>query len=366
MILFVLGTRPEAIKLAPLIKRVSEAGLEYKVCITSQHRELLLPFLEFFEIFPDINLDVMRENQDLFYLTSEIITRMKQVLKELEPKLLVVQGDTTTTFTASIAAHYLKIPIAHVEAGLRSKSLDDPHPEEMNRRLTDHISELLFAPTNQAQANLLREGIASEKIYVTGNTIVDAIHSIRKDPRYQELRLPISIHENQQLILITAHRRENFGVKMLGICRAIRELVAQFPNLVFAFPVHPNPNVKDVVEAKVNELERVHLLPPLAYLDMLRLIERSDLILTDSGGLQEEAPSFNKSLLVLRETTERQEGIDGGIAKLIGTNPQVIIDEVTSFFSEYNAAHKRPEMENPYGDGNACERIVSILIDHIS
>ncbi len=357
----VFGTRPEAIKLAPVVRELERQGIKYKVCLTGQHREMLDPFIEFFDIRVDYNLAIMRASQDLYHITTEVLVGLRKVLRRERPKALIVQGDTTTTFAATLAAFYEQIPIAHVEAGLRTYDKHNPFPEEMNRRLTDHLADWLFAPTVRARQSLLAEGIPPKKIHLTGNTIVDALHIILQDKRFQDVDPPITIPQDHRLLLVTAHRRESFGDRLEAICHAVKEIVEHRPEVEIVYPVHLSPQVREPVHRILDGIERVHLLEPLEYLPFLKLMEQAYLILTDSGGVQEEAPSFGKPLLVLRETTERPEGVERGVAKLVGTATERIVRETCTLLEDPIAYAKMAGPGNPYGDGRAAERIVQIL-----
>lgn len=361
-LLLVFGTRPECIKMAPIIKELQRQQIHFKVCVTSQHREMLKPFLKYFHIPVDYNLNIMRYNQDLYYITTQVLLKFQKVLELECPDIVVVQGDTTTTFAAALASFYKRIPVAHVEAGLRTGNIYSPFPEEVNRRLTDHISRWCFAPTERARKNLLREGISDKFIWVTGNTIVDAIQMVTKDRYFECLKLPITVPEGHKLIVVTTHRRENFGKGIENICYAIVELVKRHSDIEIVYPVHLNPNVRRTVLRILNGVERVHLLEPLNYLVLLKLIQQSYLILTDSGGIQEEAPTFRKPVLVLRDFTERIEGIEAGVAKLVGTEKDRIISETERLLKNKKAYKEMCKGINPYGDGKASERIVKILL----
>lgn len=362
-ILTVFGTRPEAIKLAPVIRGLARRGLPTRVCVTAQHRELLDPLLEFFELPAHYDLGIMEPDQDLFHVTTEALLKLREVLRREKPEMILVQGDTTTCFAAALAAYYEKVPIAHVEAGLRTGDKYGPFPEEMNRLLTDHLADWLFAPTDQAARNLQSEGLPQERIVVTGNTVVDALQIVRDDERFRALPLPIEIPKGRRLVLVTAHRRESFQRGLASICRALRELAERHDDIEIVYPVHLNPNVQKTVRGELEGVERVHLIPPLAYLPFLRLMEKSYLILTDSGGVQEEAPTFGVPVLVLREKTERPEGLEAGVAKLVGTDPERIVGEASRLLEDPEEHARMASMENPYGDGRAAERIVRALVE---
>ena len=366
MILFVIGTRPEAIKLAPVIREVDRLALIYSVCVTSQHRDLLRPFLELFNISADYDLDIMKADQDLFDITTANLSGLSKILdndllpEEKQISLVVVQGDTTSALSAALAAYYRKIPVAHVEAGLRTHDRYQPFPEEINRRLIDHISAIHFAPTEQAKSNLLAEGISASGIHVTGNPVVDALEIIKSDDHFEETPLPFHVEEDEKLVLVTIHRRENFGEPLLNVCQAIEEIVRKVSNAVIAMPLHPNPNVQQVVNDSLKQSDQVMLLPPLDYFTFLRTMERADLIVTDSGGVQEEAPSFETYVQVLRNKTERPEGIERGIAELVGTNKDDVVRAVLEFLNS-DLDQKLHFLPNPYGDGKASTRIADLL-----
>jgi len=368
-ILIVFGTRPEAIKLAPLARELKQHPGEFAttVCVTAQHREMLDQVLEFFEISPDHDLNIMRPGQDLFDVTCGALGGMKGVLEKVRPDWVAVQGDTTTCFAASLAAYYFQIKVAHVEAGLRSFNKYSPFPEEINRVLTGHVADLHLAPTERARQNLLREGIADSAIHVVGNTVIDALlHGVEK----VRDRSPESFggafagvdfrNFERKLILVTGHRRESFGEPFMNICRAIREL-AQRSDVMVVYPVHLNPNVRKPVFEILSGLDNVHLIEPLDYPSFIWLMDRSHLILTDSGGVQEEAPSLGKPVLVMREVTERTEGIDAGTAKLVGTNTEKIVAEAVTLLDDRTAYTAMANRVNPYGTGQTCAQIREIL-----
>lgn len=365
-VLTVLGTRPEAIKLAPMIYELERyPEIVSRVCVTAQHREMLDPFLDVFEIKPDYDLDIMQPNQNLFDVTTRALTGIKDVLETERPDIVLVQGDTTTAFAIALAAFYLKVPIGHVEAGLRTFDKYQPFPEEINRRLIGHLADLHFAPTLTAKANLLAEGIPEQRIYVTGNTVVDALLMILERTT-SEVCLPPEVSglaKDRRIILVTAHRRENFGERLANICHAIREIVAKASDVEVLYPVHMNPNVRNTVSSLLRGVERVHLIEPLNYVSFVHLMARSYLILTDSGGIQEEAPALKKPVLVLRECTERPEAIEAGAAKLVGTDPTRIVEETLHLLRDGDAYRRMASAPNPFGDGHAAERIVKILTE---
>jgi len=361
-LLVVFGTRPEAIKLAPVLRELARRGVEHRVCVTAQHRELLDPLLEFFEIPVDYDLGVMEPDQDLFHVTAETLRRLKGVLRREKPDLLLVQGDTTTCLAAALAAFYERVPVAHVEAGLRTHDPDCPYPEEMNRRLTDHLARWLFAPTPHAARNLRAEGLDEDRIFVTGNTAVDALLWALQDERFRSVPPPLGAPKDRRWVLVTAHRRESFSRGLPRICEALRALVERHPDVEVVYPVHPNPNVQGIVRRRLERVERVRLLEPLGYLPFLKLMAQAALILTDSGGIQEEAPSLGVPVLVLRERTERPEGLEAGVAKLVGTDPERIVEEASRLLTNPEERARMTRAKNPYGDGKAAERIVEILL----
>ncbi len=368
--LFVFGTRPEAIKLAPLIVKLKEEKNQFRsfVCVTGQHREMLDQVLEIFHIEPDYDLNIMKENQSLFYITAKTIKKLEKIMKEVMPDIVVVQGDTTTTFTASLSAYYMKTRIAHVEAGLRTEDKFNPFPEEINRRLTDSICDFYFAPTLRAKENLLKEGVEEGKIFVTGNTVIDALFLIlekQKDRKVQEemekrILKNYGITFKKRTVLVTGHRRESFGKDFEEICFGLR-MIAESTDAQIIYPVHLNPNVQKPVESILKNIKNVYLIKPLDYFSFVWLMTKSYLILTDSGGIQEEAPSLGKPVLVMRKKTERTEGIEAGTAKLIGTEREKIYSEALKLLEDERAYKIMAEGKNPYGDGRASERIVHVL-----
>lgn len=368
-VLTVFGTRPEAIKMAPLVKRLAVAeGFDARVCVTAQHREMLDQVLRLFEITPDYDLDIMKPGQTLSGITSEILTRIEAPLQDFKPDIVLVHGDTSTTLATSLAAYYQKIPVGHVEAGLRTGNLLSPWPEEANRKLTAAITRLHFAPTEQSRSNLLAENVAAGSIHVTGNTVIDALLLVRAkleaDPALASglaARFAPVLREGSRLILITGHRRENFGGGFERICEAITTLARRYPDADFVYPVHLNPNVREPVMRILGAIGNVHLIEPLDYLPFVYLMIRSFAILTDSGGIQEEAPSLGKPVLVMRDTTERPEAVDAGTVRLVGTGTEQIVAGVISLMDEPDAYRAMAYAHNPYGDGCACERIQKVL-----
>lgn len=371
-ILLVFGTRPEAIKMAPLVKEFQKdtEHFETKVCVTAQHRQMLDQVLEVFGITPDYDLNIMAPNQDLYDITSKVLLRLRDVLKDFAPDVVLVHGDTTTSMAASLAAFYRQIAVAHVEAGLRTYDMLSPWPEEMNRQVTDRICTYYFAPTGQSRQNLLRENIEEKKIFVTGNTVIDAL-LMAVDIIATKTGMEEQIHKEIQekgytvgerdYILVTGHRRENFGEGFLHICKAIRELASQYPDIDIVYPVHLNPNVQKPVYELLSGLDNVFLISPLDYLPFIYAMQHSILLLTDSGGVQEEAPSLGKPVLVMRNTTERPEAVEAGTVKLVGTDAETIVGNVVELLRNKELYKRMSETHNPYGDGQACERIVNAL-----
>jgi UDP-N-acetylglucosamine 2-epimerase (non-hydrolysing) len=367
-VLFIFGTRPEAIKMAPVVRAVSSCQeLECVVCVTAQQREMLDQVLELFEITPDYDLDLMTKNQSLAGLTARVITELQPVLEEVKPDLVLVHGDTTTTMAASLAAFYQQIAVGHVEAGLRTHKMYSPWPEEINRQITSRIATLNFAPTRLSESNLLAENVDKTTISVTGNTVIDAllviVEKVRNDLNLQaELSRKFGYLDKQKkILLVTGHRRENFGEGFQNICQAISELAAD-PQLQIVYPVHLNPNVQAPVYSLLAERDNVHLIDPLDYLPFIYLMDRSHIILTDSGGIQEEAPSLGKPVLVMRDTTERPEAVDEGTVRLVGTNADNIVREVRRLLDSDEEYLAMSRAHNPYGDGHAAERIVKRIL----
>lgn len=370
-VLLVMGTRPEAIKLAPVYRAFQANGLaDVRVCVTAQHREMLDSVLRTFDITPDFDLDLMRPNQDLTDLTARALPALRDVYATVRPDTIVVQGDTTTAFAAALQAHYLGIPVAHVEAGLRTGNSHNPFPEEMNRRLCDTLSTHLFAPTELARDNLLHEGIDPNRIHVVGNTVIDAMLQVARG--VAELPSPPEIDpslatqlavwtKNGRAVLVTGHRRESFGDGIRNISLALRDLADHNPDIEIIYPVHLNPNVAGPVNQILGDTERVHLIDPLPYRAFVWLMQRSHLVLTDSGGIQEEAPSLGRPVLVMRDTTERPEAIEAGTARLVGTNRETIVAEAQHLLDNADAYDLMARIANPYGDGKASGRIVDTL-----
>jgi len=365
---FIFGTRPEAIKLCPLVLELKKhREFEPHVCVTGQHRQMLDQVLEVFEVAPDVDLNLMQPDQTLAGLTARVITAIDQYLAEYKPDMVIVQGDTTTSFCAALAAFYRRIPVGHVEAGLRTWNKFSPFPEEINRTITSRIADLHFAPTQWAKENLLKEGVPEDRIFVTGNTVIDALHiaieKVRKNPpAIPSLPKELLNGDSQKpVVLITGHRRENFGAGFESICQAISELSKRFPDVAFVYPVHLNPNVRKPVFDILSGRDNVYLIEPLSYLPFVALMNRSRLVLTDSGGVQEEAPGLGKPVLVMRDTTERPEAVTAGTVKLVGTDRRMIVDEVSTLLTDEKSYTAMANAVNPYGDGNACQRIVATL-----
>jgi len=373
-ILLVFGTRPEAIKMAPLVKEFQKntKHFEVKVCVTGQHRQMLDQALNVFDIKTDYDLNIMAPNQDLFDVTAKVLLGMKEVLKNAQPDIVFVHGDTTTAMAASIAAFYMQIKIAHVEAGLRTYNLLSPWPEEMNRQLTDRICTYCFAPTETSKNNLLSEKIDADKIYVTGNTVIDAllmavemIHTrsgLKEKIKSEIEEKGYAIKDDKKYILVTGHRRENFGDGLMNICKALKEIATAHPTIDIVYPAHLNPNVQKPVFELLAGVENIFLISPLDYLPFVYLMQQSFLILTDSGGVQEEAPSLGKPVLVMRNTTERPEAVEAGTVKLVGAHADTIINHVHQLINHNALYIKMAQAHNPYGDGKACERIVKSLL----
>jgi UDP-N-acetylglucosamine 2-epimerase (non-hydrolysing) len=370
-VLSVFGTRPEAIKMAPVVQALAaDPDFEGRVCVTGQHRGMLDQALSLFGIVPDHDLNVMRPGQNLTELTARILTGMKDVLDAERPDVVLVHGDTTTTLAATLAAFYAHIPVGHVEAGLRTGDLTSPFPEEANRVLADQLCTYLFPPTQGSMENLKREHLPVERMWVTGNTVIDALLSVRDQVKARPASdwaealgptLPLFAAPERRMVLITGHRRESFGQGFLNICEAVRTLAERFPDVAFVYPVHLNPNVQGPVYSLLGERENVLLIPPLDYAPFVRLMDRSDIVLTDSGGIQEEAPSLGKPVLVMRETTERPEAVHAGTVKLVGTDIQAIVSGVSTLLTDRAAYEAMARAVNPYGDGLASGRILDAL-----
>ena len=377
-ILLVFGTRPEAIKMAPLVKELQkhEKDVETIVCVTGQHRQMLDQVLDLFEIVPDYDLNIMKQGQDLYDVTSRVLLGMRDVLKVVQPDIVLVHGDTTTSTAAALASFYQQIPIGHVEAGLRTHNIYSPWPEEMNRQITGRIATLNFAPTELSRSNLLQEGISGDSIIITGNTVIDALYwvveklKLKKDLLESvEDRIRLSgydVNRNRKLVLITGHRRENFGRGFIDMCSAIRELAYKYPDIDFVYPMHLNPNVRKPIHEVFGEdlsvYDNLFFIEPLEYLEFVHLMERCTIVLTDSGGIQEEAPGLGKPVLVMRDTTERPEAVIAGTVKLVGTDYSTILREVSLLIDNESCYEEMSKSVNPYGDGLASERIVDTII----
>ncbi|ELP8106284.1 UDP-N-acetylglucosamine 2-epimerase (non-hydrolyzing) [Vibrio vulnificus] len=367
-VLTVFGTRPEAIKMAPLVHALAaDERFEAKVCVTAQHREMLDQVLELFEITPDYDLNLMKAGQTLNEVTARILLELKPVLQEFKPDVVLVHGDTATTFAASLAAYYEQIAVGHVEAGLRTGNIYSPWPEEANRKLTGALTKYHFAPTETSQQNLLQENYAAENIFVTGNTVIDALLMV-KEKIEQDVDLKATLaaqfpylDESKKLILVTGHRRESFGGGFERICEALAKTAKQHPEVQILYPMHLNPNVREPVNRILGSVENVLLIEPQQYLPFIYLMDRAQIILTDSGGIQEEAPSLGKPVLVMRDTTERPEAVAAGTVKLVGTDVEKIVSNLNTLLSDSEAYQKMSFAHNPYGDGKACQRILDSL-----
>lgn len=380
-IMLVFGTRPEAIKMAPLVKEFQKHPDKFQtiVCVTGQHREMLDQVLEIFDIKPDFDLNIMKQGQDLYDITSRVLLGMRDVLKTSTPDVVLVHGDTATSTAAALAAFYQKILVAHVEAGLRTHNIYSPWPEEINRQITGRIASYHFAPTPLSESNLLAEGVCDDKITVTGNTVIDALYwvvdNIRSDKNL-EVNLANELFnagfdtsrlkDDKRLVLITGHRRENFGDGFIHICKAIKHLAEKYPNVDFVYPMHMNPNVRNPIHQvfgdNLNALDNMFFIEPLSYLPFVFLMEKAHIVLTDSGGIQEEAPGLGKPVLVMRDTTERPEALEAGTVKLVGTDYNLIIDNVSLLLESDDEYDRMSKAVNPYGDGLACRRIVNNLL----
>jgi UDP-N-acetylglucosamine 2-epimerase (non-hydrolysing) len=362
-ILSIFGTRPEAIKMAPVVKALRQHPGEFTsvVCVTAQHRQMLDQVLALFAITPDYDLNLMTADQTLAQITASALVQLDRVLAQEKPDWVLVQGDTTTALVGALAAFYQRVKVAHVEAGLRTWDKYQPFPEEINRQLADAICDLHFAPTPAAREHLLREGVREQSIVVTGNTVIDALLDVAKCEYDWQSGELAAVPRDQRLILVTAHRRENFGAPLENICAALRELAARFPDVQLVYPVHLNPNVQRIVNQTLREVPNITLLPPLEYLPLVQLLREATLVLTDSGGLQEEAPSLGKPVLVLRAVTERPEGVAAGTVKLVGTDQATIVRETARLLTDQAEYERMARATNPYGDGQASRRIIESL-----
>lgn len=365
-ILIVFGTRPEAIKMAPLVKefRRDNINFETRVCVTAQHRHMLDQVLEIFDIYPEYDLNIMKSGQDLYDITASVLLGMRPILADFKPDIVLVHGDTTTTLAASLAAFYAKIKVGHIEAGLRTNDIYSPWPEEGNRKLTSVLSTLNFAPTEQSKKNLVNEGYSEESIYITGNTVIDALYfAIEKIEHNHKLNQELCdffkfLNFDKKIILITGHRRENFGKGFENICLAISQLAEQYQDIQFVYPMHLNPNVRDPVKKYLSSKNNVYLIEPLDYLPFVFLMNKSNFILTDSGGIQEEAPALGKPVLLMRDTTERPEAVDAGTVKLVGTEKEKIINYAVNLINDNNLYSSMSLASNPYGKGDAAKNIL--------
>ena len=358
-VMLVFGTRPEAIKMCPLVNELkTRKNIETVVCVTGQHRQMLDQVLDAFGVIPDYDLSIMKQGQTLFDITAGILNRIKEVLEDVKPDVVLVHGDTSTTFVTALACFYMQIPVGHVEAGLRTYNIYSPYPEEFNRQAVGIIAKYNFSPTELSRQNLLNEGKAPETIYVTGNTAIDALKTtVREDYEHPELEWA----RDSRLIMITAHRRENLGEPMHNMFRAIRRVMNEHPDVKALYPIHMNPVVRKAAEEELGGLDRIHIIEPLEVLDCHNIMAKSYMILTDSGGIQEEAPSLGKPVLVMRDTTERPEGIKAGTLKLVGTDENVIYENFKMLLEDKNAYDSMAHASNPYGDGLACKRLADIL-----
>ncbi len=372
-ILIVFGTRPEAIKMAPLVKEFQKYpdNFETKVCVTAQHREMLDQVLDLFEITPNFDLDIMKPGQDLYDVTSNVLLGMKPVLTEFKPDIVFVHGDTSTTFAAALASFYQQISIAHIEAGLRTGDIYSPWPEEANRQLTSQITAYNFAPTTTSEMNLLKENIGQQSIVVTGNTVIDALfwalekiqsnNQLESDIIRQLSALGYRLKEDRKIILVTGHRRENHGQGFINICMALKEIALNNPSIDIVYPVHLNPNVQKPVKELLSDISNIYLITPLQYEQFIYMMDKSYFIITDSGGVQEEAPSLGKPVLVMRDTTERPEALEAGTVKLVGTDTGLILQEAQKLIDDKETYMQMSQASNPYGDGHACEKIINYL-----
>lgn len=365
-VLSVFGTRPEAIKMAPVVKSLArKPGIDARVCVTAQHREMLDQVLQLFEIVPDYDLNLMRPNQDLSDITSAVLTGLKPILHDFQPDLVLVHGDTTTTMASCLAAYYQQIPVGHVEAGLRTGNIYSPWPEEVNRKIAGAITQLHFAPTHRAQRNLVKEGVPDHRIHITGNTVIDALQNVVEmidtTPLLaQSLAAQFPLVAGKRLVLVTGHRRESFGGGFARICDALKSLAAR-DDVQIIYPVHMNPNVSGPVQDRLGHIPNIQLIAPQDYLPFVYLMSRADIILTDSGGIQEEAPSLGKPVLVMRDTTERPEAVTAGTVRLVGTDTQRILTEANRLLDDDRAYHTMSFAHNPYGDGTASDQIADVI-----
>ncbi len=366
-VMTVFGTRPEGIKMAPIVKELEKRkGIESVVCITAQHREMLDQVLNLFEISPDYDLNIFSKGQTLTEITTRALLGLEEVIEKEKPDVLLVQGDTTTVFSGALAAFYQKTKIGHVEAGLRSGNLYSPYPEEANRKLTGILTDFHFAPTERNRQNLLREDYSDSKIFITGNTVIDALkYSVKEDYTFELEKLNQLDYNKKRVILLTSHRRENIGEPMKNIFTAVRDIVEKYEDVELVFPIHLNPKVRDIAKTILGKNDRIHIIEPLDYEPFTNLMAKVHLVVTDSGGLQEEAPTLGKPVLVVREETERPEGIESGTAKLVGTSYEKLYKELDTLLSDQAEYEKMAHAVNPYGDGNASERIVDVIEENL-
>ena len=366
-IVSVVGTRPEVIKMAPVIKHLQNRSdrFEHVLVATAQHREMLDQILLAFDLKPDIDLDLMKPDQELAQFAARSLESLSRLFSELKPDAILIQGDTTTVMTAALAGFYLGIKVGHVESGLRSFDSLNPFPEEINRRIAGTLADFHFAPTERARLNLLHERVSADRIFVTGNTVVDALKSIDLGKGFSSQALSELNLDDSRLLLVTAHRRENHGAPLESICRALKRIVSEFDDVQIIYPVHLNPNVKTIVDRELSGIERIHLIEPLSYIDMLKVMERCYMLLSDSGGVQEEAPSFHKPVLVLREVTERPEVVDVNAGKLVGTDEKRVLEAARHLLTDVHEYVLMSSAPNPFGDGHAAERIVDILDERL-
>jgi UDP-N-acetylglucosamine 2-epimerase (non-hydrolysing) len=365
-VLTVFGTRPEAIKMAPLVNKMNrDSRIESILCVTAQHREMLDQVMELFELVPDYDLNIMKPNQTISQITSNVLIGLEEILKKEKPDMILVHGDTTTTFASALAGFYQRIKVGHVEAGLRTYDKYSPYPEEMNRILTGNIADIHFAPTERNRQNLLREAIQDDKIFITGNTVIDALLEVANKPYEFENEVLKDIDfENKRVITVTCHRRENLGENMEHIFSAIKDIAEEFDDTEIVYPMHMNPKVRDIARKILGNARRIHLIEPLQYQPFVNLMAKSYLIITDSGGMQEEAPSLGKPVLVVRKETERPEAVEAGTVKLAGVSRDTIYRIAKELLTDKNAYGKMSHAVNPYGDGHACERIIEILVQY--
>jgi UDP-N-acetylglucosamine 2-epimerase (non-hydrolysing) len=369
-LIVIFGTRPEAIKLCPLVLELKKHPKEFHTvtCVTAQHREMLDQVLNLFNVKPDHDLNLMKSNQTLFHITTSVLNQLDAIFKHEQSDMVIVQGDTTTTFAAALAAYYNRISVGHVEAGLRTWDKYAPYPEEMNRKLTTALADIHFAPTNQSKDNLIAEGVPEEKVIITGNTVIDALMMVRSKliNKRKEFDHLSGINFNKRIILVTGHRRESFGQGFIDLCNALKEIALNNPDVEVVYPVHLNPNVRKPVLSILSDLSNVKLIEPMEYEPFVSLLDKSFLVITDSGGIQEEAPALGKPVLVTRDKTERPEALATGAVKLVGTSHKKIVEEAQKILNDQDIYKKMSIVQNPYGDGHACERIIDALSNYFS